>query len=387
MKVLSFLGTGNYTETHYVKHDDDSRTHRTALFPEAIAALYEPSEIIVFATPKVRESKQETLAELRESLGDRLRIECIPDGNSEAELWQIFEVCANVVEKNDEIILDITHAFRSIPLLIFVVAIYLRAVKQINLRHIIYGAFEARDTKTERTPIFDLTPFVKLLDWTNAQTLFQQTGDAREIAKLDLPNMIVNPLTKLSEALLTNRPLEAQGVISSFVNMNMDHPAALARQPAPFRILADGLKESYREMGLRDPKQNPKQSLKAQFEQIRWYLNNQHYLHVITLMREWMVSWECIRGGEADWLDHDTRERVGSSLNERVEKEKTATPVGLPSDSIPTKLWRACRDLRNDLAHCGMKDDPMGSHKVIAAIEKLFAEFERFVAENSDFLS
>ena len=387
MKVLSFLGTGNYTETHYVKHDDDSRTHPTALFPEAIAEFYEPSEIIVFATPKVRESKQETLAALRESLGDRLRIECIPDGNSEAELWEIFEVCANVVEKNDEIILDITHAFRSIPLLIFVVAIYLRAVKQINLRHIIYGAFEARDTKTDRTPIFDLTPFVKLLDWTNAQTIFQQTGDAREIAKLDLPNMIVNPLTKLSEALLTNRPLEAQGVISGFVNMNMDHPEALARQPAPFRILADGLKESYREMGLRDPKQNPKESLKAQFEQIRWYLNNQHYLHVITLMREWMVSWECIRGGEADWSNLKTRNSVEDILNERAKSDEPSMPMAPPAASIPTKLWERCGHLRNDIAHCGMREDPRQSHRAIREITELFAEFERFVAENSDFLS
>ena len=125
-----------------------------------------------------------------------------------------------LLEENDEIILDITHAFRSIPLLIFIVAAYLRQVKNVKLKHIIYGAFEARDTETDQTPIFDLTPFVELLDWMNAVNIFQNSGDARPIARLNVQRDIADALTNLSNSLLTNRPLEAQTAAFDFNGLN-----------------------------------------------------------------------------------------------------------------------------------------------------------------------
>lgn len=375
MKAFTFLGLGRYENTTYIKHDSSEHCE-SALFPLAVAKLYQPDKIIAFTTPKVKAIKGEDLKTLSKELGEKFTTVDIPDGNSPDELWDIFTRCVDVevVEDNDEIILDITHAFRSIPLLIFIVAAYLRQVKQVELKHIIYGAFEARDQETNQTPIFDLTPFVELLDWMNAFTIFQRSGDASDIAQLNLPNSIERTLTNVSSALLTNRTFEAQEAISKFVNMNLNHPENLSRQPVPFQMLTEKLKDSYQEIGVSQPRENPIESLKAQYEQIKWYVANQHYLQTITLMREWIVSWECIKHNEENWLNQDVRKDAEDKLNEHVINEDL-------NNSNFINLWRQCRNLRNDLAHCGMREDPTRSNRAINRTKELFIEFEEFVQQ------
>lgn len=123
MKAFTFLGLGTYQDTTYIKHDG-KRTYQTDLFPFAVAELYEPERIIAFTTPKVMEHKKDDLDKLGRKLGEKFTTVNIPNGDSTEELWDIFTKCVaeDVVKENDEIILDITHAFRSIPLLIFIVS-------------------------------------------------------------------------------------------------------------------------------------------------------------------------------------------------------------------------------------------------------------------------
>lgn len=382
LKALTFLGLGKYENTTYIKHDE-SKMCETDLFPIAVAELYKSEKIIAFTTPKVVDNKQEDLEKLGNVLGKKFTTKDIPDGNSTDELWDIFTKCvdADVIEENDEIILDITHAFRSIPLLIFIVAAYLRQVKNVKLKHIIYGAFEARDMATNQTPIFDLTPFVELLDWMNAVNIFQDSGDARPIARLDVQGDIAGALTRLSDALLTNRTLEAQNAAFNFNGLDFDSPQTL-----PFQMLIDQLKQSYQQMAVNDPSENPKPSLKAQYLQIKWYVENQHYLQAITLIREWLISWKCIQqNNRGHWLSYTNREFAENALNEGVNNQDSQIAQQLESkfavDDTATaiKLWGRCVDIRNDLTHCGMRKKPKKSSEAIQAIEDLFSEFEKFV--------
>ena len=376
LKALTFLGLGpkdGYQETTYHKVDDKTANCKTHLFTKAVAEIYQPNKTILFVTPEVEKDEEGYLRYLKGKLRDEFDTVSIPNGDSEMKLWDIFNACENAVEEGDKIILDITHAFRSIPLLIFIVAAYLRQVKSVELEHIIYGAFEARNSETNETPIFDLTPFVNLLDWMNAVNVFQNYGDAREIAKLGVPNSIKQKLTNISAALLTNRTFEAQKEIHGFSGMSMNHPEYLKRQPDQFRVLTEKLKVSYVEMGVKDPHNNQDQSLTAQYKQIEWYMENQHYLQAITLMREWIVSWECLRLKKQNWLNLDIREYAEDKLNKRRE-EKTPDCI----------LWRTCGDLRNDLAHCGMREDPSRSNRAIENTKGLFKDFKEFV-RNEDF--
>ncbi len=369
LKALTFIGLGNYDETTYVKHDDPCKTCKTDLFPKAVAELYEPDKIIAFVTPKVKSAKAKVIEGLEEDISNFCTQE-IQNGNSPEELWEIFDVCAKTVELKDEIILDITHAFRSIPLLVFIVSAYLRQVKDVELKHIIYGAYEARDTSKNETPIFDLTPFVDLLNWTNAVNVFQHSGDARQLAGLGGVSTIRRELTTLSDALLTNRTLEAQEAVPRLIR-RLERPETLDRLEAPFHILVDQVKDTYAGISVGDPALSPRESLTGQYVQIKWYIDNLHYLHAITLIREWLVSWELlqIHRTSPNLLDLPQRAEAEHALNTRF-----AAKSKLPLD----KLWSACNGTRNDLAHCGMRPDARSSNTAIAAIKKLFKNFEFF---------
>jgi CRISPR-associated protein DxTHG motif len=191
MKALTFLGTGKYETVTYVWEE---RSHTTRLFPEALARIFEPEKVIVFVTERAKSSRasesEPTYVEtLQDKLGHRVEWVDIPEGRSEQELWEIFDRVASAVDEGDTILLDITHAFRSIPMIVFPIAAYLRKTKAVVIERIVYGAFEARKPlrtppqPDDRAPIFDLTPLLELLDWTGGAEALLKRGDAELIAE------------------------------------------------------------------------------------------------------------------------------------------------------------------------------------------------------------
>jgi CRISPR-associated Csx2 family protein len=117
----------------------------------------------------------------------------IPGGSTEAEIMEIFQTVADVLEKEDEVILDITHSFRSLPLLHGVILNYAKVLKGIRVSGIYYGAFETlgrlddvRKVPVEEriAPVFDLTPYDALLDWARAVDGFVSYGSTKSIQEL-----------------------------------------------------------------------------------------------------------------------------------------------------------------------------------------------------------
>ena len=190
MKALSFLGAIRYQTVTYVW---EGLSHTTSLFPEALARIFSPKEVIVFVTKTARdyrpsEAEPAYTETLKQRLEGLIRFEEIPEGRSEAELWEIFNRVSGAVREGETVILDITHAFRSIPMIVFAVASYLRRTKNVNVERIVYGAFEAREPlrtppqPQDRAPIFDLTPLLELMDWTGGAEALLKRGGAGRIA-------------------------------------------------------------------------------------------------------------------------------------------------------------------------------------------------------------
>ena len=389
LKALTFIGSSptKYSETtYYIERGGKREYCTTHLFPEVVVKLYQPTELIAFATDEVlMDIHGHGYLKHLEDVCSKHKVDFdpqpIPSGKSTNELWQIFDVYADAVDEGDKIILDITHGFRSFPVLALPAITYLRQVKKAEFTHIIYGAFEAQDRAKNETPIFDLTPFVILLDWTNAVNVFQLTGDARPIAELDIHKDISNALTKLSESLLTNRTIGVQEASFEFNRLSI-HKLVTAHSvgsQAPFRMLIEQLQENYGGMAVYDPRNKPEQSIKVQYDQIKWYIDNQHYFQAITLIREWLVSWEYLqwrpRRGD-DWL----RRRYRKPVEDRFNEEMSAAPE---PDEEAWDLWDACKDIRNDLAHCGMRvfPAPRTANEAIDAIKEMFDYLEEFARD------
>ena len=184
---MSILGTGAYSECTYKFNDD---IFRTRFIQEALLSFNDftkEDRMTIFLTEKARELNFKTrecgendckcnkykpgdiligLGEiLKNKYGDSIEIVDIADGKTEDEQWEIFSTIFENIKDDEEIVFDITHGFRTIPMLAFAVLNYARVLKNISLNSIYYGAFEAKyDDGT--VPIWNCTSYIDIMDWT-----------------------------------------------------------------------------------------------------------------------------------------------------------------------------------------------------------------------------
>jgi len=108
----------------------------------------------------------------------------IPSGATEAELWEIFHQLAREVHKGDKLYVDVTHGFRTLPIVLVMALDCLRSACEVHVVQVTYGAFDAcsRDSDDPR-PTFDLTPFFVLQEWTSALALLE-AGDLKALGRV-----------------------------------------------------------------------------------------------------------------------------------------------------------------------------------------------------------
>ncbi|MCK5681854.1 CRISPR-associated DxTHG motif protein, partial [bacterium] len=75
---------------------------------------------------------------LKMNLSCQIQAVLIPNGKSEGEIWEIFNLVCDQLGEKDEVVLDVTHALRSLPLLAKVVLQYMRVLKDVVLNGIFF---------------------------------------------------------------------------------------------------------------------------------------------------------------------------------------------------------------------------------------------------------
>ena len=110
----------------------------------------------------------------------------IPSGKNEEEIWEIFHIVTNNIEEGDKIVLDITHAFRYIPMLATIILDYAKVVKNIEILGIYYGSWDMRDQSVtpNTAPIFNLTPLAVVQEWSQAVNTFIKYGNSGHLKKI-----------------------------------------------------------------------------------------------------------------------------------------------------------------------------------------------------------
>lgn len=117
-----------------------------------------------------------------------LKILLVHYGVDEQEIKKNIEIVLSIVDflkDGDEIIVDITHSFRSIPLIIMNLLFYLRTVKnpKVTISHIYYGMLEV-NKELGYTPVVDLKSALSITDWTLGAYSFQEFGISKQICTL-----------------------------------------------------------------------------------------------------------------------------------------------------------------------------------------------------------
>ena len=120
---------------------------------------------------------------LSEKLNTQVHCILIPFAKNEQEQIEILSVLSDHLSDNEQVVLDVTHGFRHLPMLSLVAAKFLKKIKQVDVSQVYYGALEMaakKDTETDddkKTPVLELESLLVMLDWVDGLTTFDKDGD------------------------------------------------------------------------------------------------------------------------------------------------------------------------------------------------------------------
>lgn len=410
MKLLTFLGTGNYRETTYFWNEQE---HTSKYAPSASCRFLKPNHLVVFCT---EEAHEQVFPDFSNTLPPELTVETqpIPLGKNEQELWQLFSRVMSVVQPEETVAFDITHGLRSFPYTSLLVAAYLRAAFRVEIAAVLYGAWEVGDKNVtpNRAPMFDLSPMLSLLEWGAAADRFNRTGDARYLASLlekqkdilakaaqgnhdvltnlsSLNNLAGN-LKEISQSLRLIRPHQAMQAVDRLPKY-VERARPLLEElldAQPFHALLNNVTETYKPLACANPRQtdNRRLTLEKEREMLHWYLEREQWVQAVSLAREWLVSFIMLHLGITELTVHTERLRVEGFINSEAEaflqaklEQRQFVPLFLravPETETVLTLWKALTDTRNDIDHAGMRENPEDPGNLVKNIEKYIKQLD-----------
>ncbi len=425
-KLLSFLGTNRYVASYYYLNGQGIGP--VTFIQEALVRMlckdwHENDRICIFCTKDAEERNWQDKAEsqranfenglysrlLALNLKPKIEKISIPEGRSEEEILNIFQIVFETLEENDHIIFDITHSFRSLPMLNLVVLNYAKFLKNIRLEGIYYGAFEVLGNPREvekniplekrNAPIFDLTPYAKLLEWSWAVSDFVRYGHTKHLKELVEEKInpilaqtagadktakalkkLVKALDNLSNNILCNRGkkiLEQQ----SFEELIED--LETAELLPPFRPLLKKIKE--KTAGFKQDK------IKNGFVAAKWCLDHGLIPQGITILEETIISFFCEKYG-LNMQKKDDRELISQVIQVRANnlpknewkgilkrRQEIAEKIFQTLPEEVCKFFKNLAQVRNDINHGGFNKDARGYQKFNQHLKDFLQEAHRLI--------
>lgn len=397
-KLLTFLGINEYREVTYHWGDLECATH---LFPEALATWIAPTEILVMLTAEAK--AHHNWPDLNARLAQRglpapVAVD-IPSGKSEQELWEIFAALTGCIKGQYPVVLDVTFAFRSLPIVALLAAAYLRVAHTVHLERLIYGAYEAR--QNDRAPVFDLTPFLGLLDWVTATDQFLRNGNGAALARLLPPEgptgSLAEVVTGIAQGLHLLRPMDVMHQAAALPEWIRAATPSVSRDVPPFASLIERVQADYAAFGLREPTDyaaNARGCLIRQLRMADWYLAKGQVVHALSIAREWLPSLLCYHFGldpmvesnrtEMEWLLNRggaDKDAAGTVIRESTYRVAWQT---LSGQKRLARLWNDpgnLAKLRNDALHSGFRKNPKSAQQISEQTRSVIAELKAIALE------
>jgi len=277
------------------------------------------------------------LSHLADILAARLKckVVCrtIPYGLNRSEQAEILAALADETPEESEVVFDITHALRHLPLLGLLSAFYLRQVRSAMVSGIYYAAFEA--IRDDRVPVVSLDFALEAMDWIEGMAVVERTGRFGVLA--ELPEIDTPIGTEIRNAAFFENTLQlksarrsADRAVRLLREHPLNHPAELYRER--MRSLLDWTKYS--------------SFAERQLALARHAISDRDYLRAAILLVEAVVSAAVPAGrNPADF-------RVREETKARINKSAGYYMLNI---------------LRNHLAHPGV--EPRGKLKKLLCDE------------------
>ncbi len=286
---------------------------------------------------------------LSERLGYPVNCQLIPYARDEAEQSAVLAELANTLNPDEKVVLDVTHAFRHLPMLALVAARYLKHIRGIEVEDIYYGALEMTPNGGE-TPVLRLGGMLKMLDWVEALASYDKDGDYGPFGRLlqsdGMEPVRAKLLDKAAYFERTNNPVKARETLISIFPSVESHEGPLGR------LFRDELSKRIRWFRGKNRDAWEQSLAKA-------YLERRDYVRAATFMYEAFVT----RATSQNKLDPNNFD----NRKEAYDNARTETPA------VKTLEY-----IRNSLAH-GVRPRNKKDQDILADENTLHTELTNFM--------
>jgi len=359
--LISFVGTGRFDEKtknsireySKAKYKFGSKTIETSFVASALTEFLECDTLFLFGTVKsmweevylyycnknsfdfdeayyydIAEKCGETANSKTELnkvdfrviskiIGNNSKVIPIPYGLNQEEIEDIFRIFTDTLQENlkdgDQVYLDITHSFRSLPIYAQTTIYFLTDVlgKDLEFKGIYYGMLEAT-TELGYTPIVDLSYMLEIQKFTKGSYAFETTGNVDLLTRLlkDRNNNVSLKLEEFSKVLSLNFVYDIKSQIAVLRSLSNDEEYQLPEKlivPVAFKKF---LKFFDRAKTLSD----------YQYLLAEWHFQKSAYALSYLCLIESLISYQLELNGksEQEVKKEDERNRVKGQLKSDI---------------------------------------------------------------------
>lgn len=341
MRLVSFLGTTDYAPLTYTL-PENGETHRSRYVQEALVAHYDIAEVVVLVTAEARAKHADALRDVLQPCGVPLDFEPIANPVDEAGQWKLFEVLAATVKDARRAILDVTHSFRSAPLIGVAAALYLEKLHDLQVEHIVYGQ---TDMATGTGTVVELSSFLSLIKLTNGADIFKRTGDARPLQRhlarrtdTHTSPVLLHNLGHMGDALHLLRGPELARA-AEHLHLSLDGYLPPTPQAAAEHAVIRHVDEAFA------PFRHTDAPLRVQLEQVSYYTKRRSWSAALVAVVELIITTVCkSRNLPAD--RRGSRKEAQQLLN-----DTHGAPAGRPIGKALQNHYSKLKDYRNQVSH------------------------------------
>jgi len=390
--LISSLGTGSKREGAYLKakYNIDDKVYETSFIADALNRHLDFDKIFLIGTKKsiwdeaymafggedeeyieslyekkeLGEVDEDTLSQFTKTLPHGLEVKIVKYGLNEDELWDNFTEFLTIVEQienNDELYLDVTHSFRSLALMSFVMTQFAQTIsdKNFKIKGVFYGMFEYQGENNGITPIVDIKILFEIQEWIKAIDAIKHYSDFNHLVRLLDENKIEKDVQNTFINLNNNISLANIASIRQFIQTSSKKIKTInSSENKIVKLLAPEILKLVEEL------EHEKDS-DFQFILSKWFLRNKNYALSYIALYEAIITKSC-ELSKYDITNHNLREDAKKSIGDDKYGKYFYTKY---NDSIS--------QIRNSIVHQSQdrKDKVTGD---IKKLEVFIATFEDY---------
>ncbi|MBQ6051540.1 MAG: TIGR02221 family CRISPR-associated protein [Bacteroidaceae bacterium] len=305
--------------------------------------------------------------DIERAIGSDSKIVLIRYGINDQEIKENTDILLGLqqyLNANDELIVDVTHSFRSLPMYMMNLLIYLKNVcsKKITISHIHYGMLEM-NKELGYAPIIDLKSMMDVNDWITGAYSFSEFGNAYKISELvrTQDKSVSNLLDEFSNLMNLNHLHAIQKISQRLSSIkNKEYQTLL-----PMLTINPAVETFIK----RFDTPTDKHAL-FQLKVARWQLDHRKYAQAILTVNEAMITHIC-EINRMKWDDYDIREGAKAALSNKL--------WGWTCDRVFKDIYRNLKPLRNSTAHSLETTDNVAS--MLKVLNESVSELEKLITQ------